>query len=136
MYNRESLKEAFNDIEIHFIELNKFHGELKTALDKWTYFLKESGQLDKAPKELEEVKTIKKAFQELQEVNFTEGERELYDATMKHLRDRAGEIAKVERIAKEEKEIEIAKNMLKENLSVELISKITGLTIEEVEKLK
>ena len=35
-----------------------------------------------------------------------------------------------------EKNIEIAKNMLKDNVLVELISKYTGLSIEEVNKLK
>ena len=31
---------------------------------------------------------------------------------------------------------EIAKNMLKENVNIELISKVTGLSLEEIEKLK
>ena len=34
------------------------------------------------------------------------------------------------------KSIEIAKNMLKENIDIELISKVTGLNPEEIEKLK
>ena len=35
-----------------------------------------------------------------------------------------------------EKQIEIAKSMLKENMDIEIIIKITGLTKEEIEKLK
>ena len=31
--------------------------------------------------------------------------------------------------------IEIAKNMIKENIDIDIISKITGLTKEEIEKL-
>ena len=34
-----------------------------------------------------------------------------------------------------EKQIEIAKNMLKENMDIEIIIKITRLTKEEIEKL-
>ena len=37
---------------------------------------------------------------------------------------------------KNERNIEIAKNMLKDNVLVELISKYTGLSIEEVNKLR
>ena len=44
------------------------------------------------------------------------------------------EIVKEEGIA--EKTIEIAKKMLKDNASIELISKYTNLSIEEIEKLK
>ena len=35
-----------------------------------------------------------------------------------------------------EKSIEIAKNMLEENVSLDKIVKYTGLSIEEIEKLK
>ena len=35
-----------------------------------------------------------------------------------------------------EKEIQIAKNMLQENIPIEVIAKVTGLTKEEIEKLK
>lgn len=37
---------------------------------------------------------------------------------------------------KKEGKIEVIKNMLKENLSISLISKITGLTEEEIKKYK
>ena len=35
-----------------------------------------------------------------------------------------------------ENKIEIAKNMLKENLDIKMVSKVTGLTEKEVQKLK
>ena len=35
-----------------------------------------------------------------------------------------------------QKEIEIAKNMIKDNMSIDIIIKYTGLTKEEIEKLK
>ena len=37
---------------------------------------------------------------------------------------------------KNERNIEIAKNMLKENVNIQFISKMTGLNLEEIEKLK
>ena len=36
----------------------------------------------------------------------------------------------------QENKIEIAKNMLIKNLEIPLISEVTGLTVEEIEKLK
>lgn len=38
--------------------------------------------------------------------------------------------------AQEDKAIEIAKNSLKEGLSIDIISKITGLSKDEIENLK
>ena len=38
--------------------------------------------------------------------------------------------------AKKEEQLEIAKKSLKENIDIETISKITGLTIDEILKLK
>ena len=37
---------------------------------------------------------------------------------------------------KRQQSIKIAKNMLKENVNIDFISKITELSIEEIEKLK
>ena len=36
---------------------------------------------------------------------------------------------------KEEKQLEIAKNMLKENIDISVISRVTGLDIETIQKL-
>ena len=36
----------------------------------------------------------------------------------------------------EQRNIEIAKNLIKENINIELISKTTGLSIEEVKKIQ
>ena len=40
------------------------------------------------------------------------------------------------KIATEMRTIELAKNMLKENISIKIIAKVTGLKIEEIEELK
>ena len=46
----------------------------------------------------------------------------------------SGEKIKIKE-AKEEEKIEIAKNLLKQNLSIENVSLATGLSIKEIEKL-
>lgn len=129
MYNTESKKEFVDDIEVHFIELNKYdgHDEIKSLLDKWTYFLKEAGENKKLPPELSEVDTIKKALEILENIQMSESERDEYEARIKWLRD--GESAIYS--AKEE----IARNFLGV-VSDEIIAEKTGLTIEEVKALK
>ncbi|WP_316812550.1 hypothetical protein [Pedobacter heparinus] len=73
----------------------------------------------------------------------TKEERELYHSDVKAKSDWNAGIRYAEKKAKEEgkeegkleEKIEIAKSLKDEGLSIELISKTTGLPIEEIEKL-
>ena len=95
---------------------------------------------------------IEKAKKELEKLAMNPEDRELYELRLKAIRDEmnirySGYIdgkadgmvegeAKGKVAGKNERNIEIAKNMLKENIDIELISKVTGLNPEEIEKLK
>lgn len=93
---------------------------------------------------MEENKAIKKAIGELEQVSGDEKIRRIAELKEKYIRDEQAslEYAKDEgyKTGKEEGmkagRNEIAKNMLKENLSIELISRLTSLSQEEIEKLK
>ena len=89
---------------------------------------------------MEENKAIKKAIGELEQVSGDEKIRRIAELKEKYIRDEQAslEYAKEEgmKAGIEEGRNEVAKNMLKENLSTELISKLTGLSQEEIEKLK
>ena len=65
---------------------------------------------------------------------------EAYQNDLKAYRDNINvlETAKIESEAKgrSEREIEIARNMKQENLDVALIAKVTGLSLEEIERLE
>lgn len=165
MYNTKSKKEFIDDIEIHFIELSKYdgHDKIKSLLDKWTQFLKEAGENYELPKELGEVKTIKKAMGILQTIQMTDEERDSYEAKLKWLRDEVGAIETAKQkgmeagmeagievgmekgievgmekgmeVGAKEKAIEIAKRLLGK-MSDEIIVETTGLTLEEVQALK
>ena len=76
---------AFKDIELHFIELEKFDIDLsfiKTVLERWVTFLKKAEYYDSEnlPKELASDPCIKKAFTVLDTINLDKDEREVYDA--------------------------------------------------------
>ncbi len=148
IYN-EKTKEDFSDLfEMHFIELNKFnkdYKDVKTALDKWVSFLNRAYEIDKdkIPKELEDDENIKKAIEKLDIMYLDKEEREIYENDLKALRIHKAEIKTAEEKARKEtrketrKEVqkEIAKNLL-DVLDNETIAVKTGLTIEEIQKLR
>jgi len=106
---------------------------------------------ERLPKELDD-KNLKKALHVLDVLNFSEEERELYEDHLKWLRIEANTLKKTAEKAKEEgiaegifigeakgierRNIEVAINMIKQKLDNKLISSVTGLTLEEILKLK
>lgn len=148
MYN-EKTKEEFSDLfEMHFIELNKFkkdYKDIKTALDRWVSFLNRAYEIDKdeIPKELGEDENIKIAIEKLDIMYLDKEEREIYENDLKALRIHKAEIKTAEekgiKKGREEgekkKAFEIAKNLL-DVLDNETIAIKTGLTIDEIEKLR
>ncbi|WP_367364468.1 Rpn family recombination-promoting nuclease/putative transposase [Candidatus Tisiphia endosymbiont of Nedyus quadrimaculatus] len=149
----------FKDLELHTIELNKFTDnsyeelpdilkKVKNSLDMWTAFLTRHDLLNKdnLPKELDNA-SLKKALTVLDVMNFTDEEREAYEDHLKWLRIEANTLKKqlekgrVEGKAegreegRYEERITIARKLLKENMTSEHIANITGLSIEEINKL-
>ena len=143
--------------EIHIIELKKFekYGEKDEELAAWIKFLKVKGmqdmkdvksfneELEKAKKELEFLASNKEAQQE-----YIKRENELRDYIFdieyskkegeergKKIGEEIGE-KRGKEIGKMEQKIEIAKKMLEFGDGIEKISVITGLSKEEIERLK
>ncbi|MEJ6950722.1 Rpn family recombination-promoting nuclease/putative transposase [Natronospora cellulosivora (SeqCode)] len=92
LLNCESKEMFIDDIEIHFIELDKYDkdlDEIQTSLDRWVEFLKRAHKYnrDKIPHQLAEVLNLKKAIKVLDTMYLSEDERELYEARLKWLRD-------------------------------------------------
>lgn len=132
-------------IEMHFIELNKFlkkNTECKTKLEQWLWLL--IGKEEKIQMAMEENEEIKKTVEVLDELSLNEEERELYEYREKALLDYISAIdyakteGRAEGLADGEKKakLEDAKKMLKENIPIEIIIRVTGLRKEEIEKLK
>jgi len=124
-----------------FLELPNFdkkESELTTDLDKWFYLLKNLSRLDKIPDFLDK-RVFQKIFRIAEMSKMTKEERELYHSDVKAKSDWNAGIRYAEKKAAEqarlEEKLEIAINFKKEGVSVELIAKSTGLSIEEVEQL-
>ena len=142
-------KYATKDLEMHFIELTKFRKkdpDMSNKLEQWLCLIcDEEDKIKMAESKNEE---IEKAKKELEKLAMNPEDRELYELRLKAIRDEmnirySGYIdgmaegeAKGRAEGKNERNIEIAKNMLKENVNIQFISKMTGLNLEEIEKLK
>jgi predicted transposase/invertase (TIGR01784 family) len=138
-------------------ELKDIVAKTRTALDMWVAFLTRHDLLraDRLPKALDDEK-LKKALHVLDVLNFSKEEKELYEDHLKWLRIEANTLKKAtaEALAEgisigkqegisigetkgiEKRNIEVAINMIKQKLDDKLISSVTGLTLEEILKLK
>ena len=134
-----------NDLEMHFIELPKFrkkNPDISSKLDQWLWLI--CGEEEKIKMAKNENEKIKEAKSELEKLEMSPEDRELYELRLKAIRDEinireSGFIDGKTEGKKEgelQKSLEIAQNMLKENMPIEVISKLTGLLQEEIEKLK
>jgi predicted transposase/invertase (TIGR01784 family) len=79
---------------------------------------------------------IKKAYEELQNLNADEVERDNAERRYMNLMSIKGLRKRGFNEGKKQKQIEIAKKMLENEFEVDQISNITGLTEEEVNEIK
>ena len=127
--------------ELDIIELSKIKGREneKDQLLDWLVFL-ENPESERVTRKMEENKNLKEAVEKLDRISEDEKMQRIIELREKAIRDEHAIYDKglddgIEKGAKEEK-IKIVKSMLKENMDIEIIIKITGLTKEEIEKLK
>ena len=142
-------EELTNLQEIHFIELPKFNEignkeeieDIKKmdSLERWLEFLIEPESNTVRQLELSD-EVIKQAKTELYRLSMDSKEKEMYYMREKAIYD---EISALENAEKkglekgiEQGKKEVAKSLLLENIEIEVIFKSTGLTKEEIIKIK
>jgi len=144
LYKTETIAKIYP--EYYVIKVNQFNELAKTTLDEWIYFFKTEEIKDEF-----KAKGIKQAKVELDILKLSETERKEYEKYIEQERYeeslivsnyKVGELKGIEEERKRQEEKrrneknEIAKKSLKEGLSIDVISKITGLSKEEIENLK
>lgn len=146
-------------LEIYIIELNKLkNGAVKDnqKLNSWLYFIKNSKVVVNKNMREEDIEEIKKAQKILEDISADEHEKWLAEMRLKYIRDKhaiedfgydkgykSGQSKGIE-IGKEQgieigstkKQEEIARNLKQENVDIQFIARVTGLTEEEIEKIK
>ena len=146
-----SKKVLTDDFEIDILELPKVkkydkEKDKNKSLLLWTKFFTNPDELEE--KEMKENEGVKKAKEELDEISQSEHEAYLAELRLKYIRDKNAEIA----FAKDEgyelgieegikegeknKQIEIAKKLLQENVDIQIIISVTGLSEEDIKNLK
>ncbi len=135
--------EVFYDKLVYkYLELPNFTkniDELTTNFDRWVYLLKKLPSFENRPAELQG-RIFDTLFRAAEISQLTTKEMEEYKKSITEYADVQDAILYYEQKGREEgveqEKIQIAQNCLKEGLSIEIISKLTGLTLEQIESLK
>ena len=119
--------------ELDIIELLKIKGREneKDQLLDWLIFL-ENPESERVTRKMEENENLKEAVEKLDRISEDEKMQRIIELREKAIRDEHAIYAK----GVDDGIIKIAKNMLKENIDIEMIIKVTGLTKEEIENLR
>ncbi|RDC61946.1 Rpn family recombination-promoting nuclease/putative transposase [Adhaeribacter pallidiroseus] len=136
----------YDKLTFIYLEMPKFNKtveELETRFDKWLYVIRNLNRLDKVPEKLRE-RVFEKLFETAEIARFTPDQVRSYEDSLKYYRDlknsldTAREEGLLEGIEKgiEEGKIEVASEMLKENEPLAKIIRFTGLSREQIERLK
>jgi predicted transposase/invertase (TIGR01784 family) len=140
--NVDSGKHQLKCLSYVFVELDKFTkeaDELETIEDDWLYMMAKFDRAKEPPSHTKD-KTVLSAYTAIEQFNWSEGKYDNYIKAMlfaqtEELNQRS-KYKQGEAAGEEKKALEIAKNLLFEDVNINIISKTTGLSTEEIEKLK
>lgn len=127
-----------NNIELVFVELPKFTKEvdqLETIADKWIYFMKYARTITDVPPVMDSVPEIHQAFGIANQVNLTPDELADLERREMFIYDQQGAIIKAVQEARQAEKQAIARQLL-DRLDDATIGQTTGLSIEDVRKLR
>ena len=122
--------------ELDIIELLKIKGREneKDQLLDWLIFL-ENPESERVARKMEENENLKEAVEKLDRISEDEKMQRIIELREKAIRDEHAIYDKGIDDGAEKEKLQIAQNMLKENISIDIIIKVTGLTKEEIEKI-
>jgi predicted transposase/invertase (TIGR01784 family) len=97
--------------------------------------MKNLHKLDRIPEKFKE-NIFLKLFDTAEIAKFNQKEYQEYEDSLKYYRNIKNSLDTAKEEGKIEGKIEVAKNLLRNNVSIEIIINSTGLTKEEIENLK
>jgi len=137
--NKKTFQHDLKDLEFNFIELKKFtktESELETVAEKWLYFLQHADDLDHIPENAANTPALKEAYEVAAQHTWTQEELDIYEAQEFKIAVNENVIETARMDGAKSKALEIAKGMLTEGLTIEVIAKLTGLPQKEIENLR
>ncbi len=133
------INEVFSDkLNFIYLEMPKFRkgiDELENRFEKWLYVIKNLHKLDRVPEKLKE-SIFLQLFETAEISKFTQKEYQDYEDSLKYYRDLKNSLDTAKEEGRIEEKIEIAKNLLKQEIDTVVIINATGLTEEEINKLR
>ena len=134
--------EVFYDkLKLIYIELPKFkktQEELEDHFEKWLYVFRHLSELQDRPQQLQD-RIFQKLFDTAEIAKFSPEEREAYEESLKYYRDikNVVDTSREEGIeeGEEKRTLEIARELKKHGLPIDMIVKSTGLSKKEIEEL-
>lgn len=142
----ETCKVFYDKLTFIYLEMPKFNksvDELETRFDKWLYVLRNLNRLDRVPEKLRE-RVFEKLFEVAEIARFTPDQIRSYEDSLKYYRDMKNSLDTAFEEGREEgrkegiaKGIEqVARLMLSNGASPEDVMQYTGLSAEQVERIK
>ncbi|MBR1735379.1 MAG: Rpn family recombination-promoting nuclease/putative transposase [Alphaproteobacteria bacterium] len=132
IFDCESLKEMTNLLELHFLDLTELKGiDENNPVTSWMEFFKNpySKEAQLICERIPEIKEAKKMFEKVK--------ADPKCLELIRMREEANiEFGNAIANAEAKKTLEIAKKMLSDGMSVELVAKYSGLSVSEIETLK
>ena len=116
-----------------YLEMPNFklaESELTSRLDKWLYFIKNLESIQDIPSIFKE-NVFTQAFEKAELSKLTSTDFEKYEMNLKVYRDNKNTLD----YAFDEGKIEVARNLRRLNVDINIIIQSTGLSKEEIEKL-
>jgi len=133
--NGKTFYEKLTYIYLEMPNFNQAENELKTRLDKWLYFIKHLEDFQSIPKIFKDEQIFKNAFEKAELAKYDHFEFESYERSLKEYRDIKGYIDTAFEEGKLEGKLEIIKQGKKIGLSNSDLSKLTGLSEDEIDKI-
>jgi predicted transposase/invertase (TIGR01784 family) len=146
--DQETYSQDLEDFSFIFIELPKFKiteiEKLSNIVEKWCYFFKYASSTREADvkKIVGEDHEIERAYEELNQFNWTEEELMIYEGEEKRMMDNQAnedyffELGRKKGLEEVRQQIKMAKSMLQDGEPIEKIVKCTGLSKQNIEQLK
>ncbi len=132
-------KELFYDkLKFIYLEMPKFNktiDELETHYDKWLYVLKNLPKLDRIPDKLKEDLFLR-LFEVAEIAKYDDNEQRAYQDSVKYYRDLKNVMDTAVEEAMMNRNIEIVKKLIYEGADNSFISKITDISIEQIESIR
>lgn len=134
----ETNKVFYDKLTFIYLEMPKFNktiDELETRFDKWLFVIRNLNRLDRVPDKLKE-RIFEKLFETAEIARFSPEQVLSYEDSLKYYRDLKNSLDTARDEGKIEGKIEVAKNLLKNGVSIDVIIKSTGLTEEQIKNLE